>query len=184
MTTIFRSLGVLLVTASLAVSPVFAQGQGHGKDKGDKHEEKAERKAEKAERKAEKEHFKAERKADKEYAKAERKAAKREDIRVGTYFNDSHRTVVRTYYTDHYSGGKACPPGLAKKNNGCMPPGQARKYVVGQPLRVSYYAVPQPVLVTLPPAPVGYRYVTVNGDILLIAITTRIVVDALSGLLR
>jgi len=27
----------------------------------------------------------------------------------------------------------ACPPGLAKKNNGCLPPGQARKqYNVGQ----------------------------------------------------
>lgn len=23
--------------------------------------------------------------------------------------------------------GKACPPGLAKKNNGCLPPGQAKK---------------------------------------------------------
>jgi Ni/Co efflux regulator RcnB len=169
----------LLTAISLAASPVFAQGQahGHGRDKGDKHAEKAERKAEKQERKAE-------RKAMKEERKAHAKAAKREDIRVGTYFNDSHRTVVRTYYADHYHSGKACPPGLAKKNNGCMPPGQAKKYVVGQPLRVSYYTVPQPVLVTLPPAPVGYRYVTVNGDILLIAITTKIVVDALTGLLR
>jgi hypothetical protein len=27
----------------------------------------------------------------------------------------------------------SCPPGLAKKNNGCMPPGQAKKmYDVGQ----------------------------------------------------
>ena len=24
--------------------------------------------------------------------------------------------------------GNSCPPGLAKKNNGCMPPGQARKH--------------------------------------------------------
>jgi hypothetical protein len=24
-------------------------------------------------------------------------------------------------------GGGGCPPGLAKKNNGCMPPGQAKK---------------------------------------------------------
>jgi hypothetical protein len=30
-------------------------------------------------------------------------------------------------------GVGGCPPGLAKKNNGCMPPGQARKlYNVGQ----------------------------------------------------
>ena len=30
-------------------------------------------------------------------------------------------------------GGGGCPPGLAKKNNGCLPPGQAKKlYNVGQ----------------------------------------------------
>ena len=179
-TTMIRQALALLVAASLAASPTaFAQGQGHGhgKDKEEKHAQKEREKAAKHEMKAEKHEMKAERKAAK-------RAAKREDIRVGTYFNDSHRTVVRTYYVDHYGGGKACPPGLAKKNNGCMPPGQAKKYVMGQPLRVSYYAVPQPVLVTLPPAPVGYRYVTVNGDILLVALGTMIVVDALTGLLR
>jgi hypothetical protein len=32
-------------------------------------------------------------------------------------------------------GVGGCPPGLAKKNNGCLPPGQARKlYSVGQRL--------------------------------------------------
>jgi hypothetical protein len=32
-----------------------------------------------------------------------------------------------------------CPPGLAKKNNGCLPPGQAKKrYVVGQRLPYGY----------------------------------------------
>jgi hypothetical protein len=29
--------------------------------------------------------------------------------------------------------GNSCPPGLAKKNNGCLPPGQAKKmYNIGQ----------------------------------------------------
>ena len=28
---------------------------------------------------------------------------------------------------DRASGRNACPPGLAKKNNGCLPPGQAKK---------------------------------------------------------
>jgi Ni/Co efflux regulator RcnB len=182
--TLGRALAVLLA-ASLAVSPAaFAQGQGHGKDKGDKHAEKAERKAEKHAEKVERKAEKAERKADKREAKAK---AKREDIRVGTYFNDNHRTVVTTYYGEHYGAGKACPPGLAKKNNGCMPPGQAKKrYVVGQPLptTVRYYAVPQPVLVQLPPPPVGYRYVTIDGDIVLLAVGSMMVVDALSNLLR
>jgi hypothetical protein len=36
-------------------------------------------------------------------------------------------------------GGGGCPPGLAKKNNGCLPPGQAKKlYGVGQRLPLGY----------------------------------------------
>ena len=39
-----------------------------------------------------------------------------------------------------------------------MPPGQARKWDVGQPIPhgVAIYSVPQPVLVHLPPVPYGY----------------------------
>ena len=36
-------------------------------------------------------------------------------------------------------GVGGCPPGLAKKHNGCMPPGQAKKlYDVGQRFPLSY----------------------------------------------
>jgi hypothetical protein len=36
-------------------------------------------------------------------------------------------------------GGGGCPPGLAKKNNGCLPPGQAKKlYNAGQRWPGSY----------------------------------------------
>ena len=36
-------------------------------------------------------------------------------------------------------GVGGCPPGLAKKNNGCMPPGQAKKlYNVGQRFPLNY----------------------------------------------
>ena len=36
-------------------------------------------------------------------------------------------------------GVGGCPPGLAKKHNGCMPPGQARKlYRIGQRFPLSY----------------------------------------------
>ena len=48
-------------------------------------------------------------------------------------------------YDDHGKGGLygygvgGCPPGLAKKHNGCMPPGQAKKlYRVGQRFPLSY----------------------------------------------
>jgi hypothetical protein len=33
-------------------------------------------------------------------------------------------------YDDHH--GRGCPPGLAKKHNGCLPPGQAKKLYRGQ----------------------------------------------------
>lgn len=35
-------------------------------------------------------------------------------------------------------GVGGCPPGLAKKNNGCLPPGQARKLAVGQRMPMGY----------------------------------------------
>jgi hypothetical protein len=110
----------------------------------------------------------------------------RREARVGGYFNDRDRQAVRVAYGENYGGGKGCPPGLAKKNNGCMPPGQAKKYHIGQPLpsTVVYYPVPGPVLVTLPPAPIGHKYVRVAADILLIAVGTSMVVDAISDLSR
>ena len=112
--------------------------------------------------------------------------ADKREARVGRYFDDRDRQAVRVAYGEHYGGGKGCPPGLAKKNNGCMPPGQAKKYHVGQPLpsTVVYYPVPGPVLVTLPPPPIGHKYVRVAADILLIAVGTSMVVDAITDLSR
>jgi len=107
------------------------------------------------------------------------------DVKVGAYFNDDHRAAARRYYVQQYPQGRSCPPGLAKKNNGCLPPGQAKKYAVGQPLprEVVWYPVPRPVIVQLPVAPVGYRYVRVGNDILLLSPQSALVVDVISGLL-
>src|SRR5258706_13635282 len=79
------------------------------------------------------------------------------------HFADPHRVYVRDYYDTQFRAGN-CPPGLAKKNNGCMPPGQAKKWQVGHPLPrdVVFYEVPAPLVVQLGPPPVGYRYVRVN----------------------
>ena len=106
-------------------------------------------------------------------------------VNVGSYFVDNQRTAVRTYYGNQYSAGR-CPPGLAKKNNGCMPPGQARKWAVGQqlPRDVTYYSVPPSVVRQLGAAPPSYKYVRVAADILLIAIGTNLVVDAIQDLGR
>ena len=101
------------------------------------------------------------------------------------HFEDRHRAVVREYYTEQFRGGR-CPPGLAKKKNGCMPPGQAKKWQLGRPLPrdVIYYPVPQPLVLQIGPPPAGHRYVRVASDILLIAIGTGMVVDAIQDLGR
>lgn len=105
--------------------------------------------------------------------------------RVGGYFRDQQLTVVHNYYREPYRVGK-CPPGVARKNNGCMPPGQARKWSVGQslPRDVVYYPVPPAMVVQLGVPPSGQRYVRVASDILLIAMGTRMVVDGIQDLGR
>ena len=85
-----------------------------------------------------------------------------------------------------WSKGRGCPPGLAKKNNGCLPPGQAKKrYVVGQklPVTVRWEPLPRDLRDVLGPAPRGYEYGLVDGDVLKLAVGTRLVVDALQAIL-
>jgi hypothetical protein len=47
-----------------------------------------------------------------------------------------------------------------------------------------YYDLPPQLVVRLPRAPDGYRYVRVAADILLIAVGTAIVIDAIEDLGR
>jgi len=100
-------------------------------------------------------------------------------------FRDIDRAAIRNYYGPIVSAGR-CPPGLAKKGTGCVPPGQARKWAVGRPLprEVIFYELPQALIVQLTPPPPHHRYVRIAGDILLIAIGTGIVVDAIVDLGR
>ncbi len=107
----------------------------------------------------------------------------RVDVRVGVYFNDSHRSAIHDYYAESYRSGN-CPPGLAKKRNGCMPPGQAKKWHKGRPLPrdVVYYDLPPHIVVRLGVPPAGHKYVRVAGDILLIAVGTSMVIDAIQDL--
>lgn len=101
------------------------------------------------------------------------------------HFADNHRTVVHEYYRESWRSGR-CPPGLAKKRNGCLPPGQARRWEYGRrlPRDVIFYDVPPALVVEIGVPPPGHRYVRVAGDILLIAIGTAIVVDAIEDLGR
>lgn len=101
-------------------------------------------------------------------------------------FTEQHRRVIAEYYGGQTQPGRKCPPGLAKKNNGCMPPGQAKKWGMGRPLPgdLRYYDLPRDLLTRLPPAPAGYRYVRVAADILLIAVGSSMVIDAVEDLVR
>jgi Ni/Co efflux regulator RcnB len=106
-----------------------------------------------------------------------------DDVRAHAYFDDRHREVVRRYYADRYRAND-CPPGLARKHNGCMPPGQLKAWRIGHPLPrdlISYDA-PAGIVIQLGAPPDLHRYVRVGADILLIAIGTGLVVDALEDL--
>jgi Ni/Co efflux regulator RcnB len=167
-----RRLIALLLSAAVA-APAFAAppegaGNGKGKDKHEKHE-----KHEKKEKKEKKD------KGDKLSKVGEGDHLARKPLQQGAYFNDRNREAVHAYY------GKRCPPGLAKKNNGCLPPGQAKKWQIGEPLptTVVWTPPPQDVVVLLPRVPPGHQYVQIAGDILLIAVGSKMVVDGIEGLM-
>jgi Ni/Co efflux regulator RcnB len=163
-----KSSGIALLLAGLFLStPVLAEKPEHagkGKDKqGQKHEKREQHK------------------------NAERNDHNHEssggDVRLNMYFGDRQRSVVHDYYASEFRSGH-CPPGLAKKRNGCMPPGQAKKWQIGHrlPSDVIYYDLPHSVVVELGMPPAGYKYVRVAKDILLIAVGTSMVMDAIEDL--
>ena len=111
--------------------------------------------------------------------------SKRDEGRRDSRFEDRHRAAIREYYVEQERGGR-CPPGLAKKRNGCMPPGLAKKWSMGRPLPrdLVYYDLPPQLVVKIGVPPSGYKYVRVAGDILMIAVGTALVVDAIQDLGR
>ena len=99
------------------------------------------------------------------------------------YFTDVRVGVIRGYYTGNKRAG-GCPPGLARKGNGCQPPGQAKKWRIGAPLPadVGYYDLPPALIHELGRPPEGHKIVRVGTDLLLIAIGSQMVVEALDDL--
>lgn len=107
------------------------------------------------------------------------------DVAIGLTFTGADRRAVADYYGPLERAGN-CPPGLAKKNTGCRPPGQAKAWSKGHPLPagVAWYPLPGELSVHLPLPPAGHEYVRVGADILLLATGTRMVVDAITDLGR
>ena len=105
---------------------------------------------------------------------------------VTVTFTTDQRSAAQTWYVERYGRGN-CPPGLAKKNNGCLPPGQAKKrYQVGHrlPAGTHYDPIPSELSVRIGKPPEGYLYVTLDGDLVKLAVGTLLVVDAIDGLLH
>jgi hypothetical protein len=103
---------------------------------------------------------------------------------VTVVVGERDRRAVYGYYRTEYIAGN-CPPGLAKKNNGCLPPGQAgRVWVVGQPLppAIVYYPLPPTLVTQLSPPPPGYDYVRVDNDVVLMELGNRMIIDIVADL--
>jgi Ni/Co efflux regulator RcnB len=106
--------------------------------------------------------------------------------RVEVRFDGPQHTAVQGWYAHEIEAGH-CPPGLRKTHNGCLPPGQAKKrWAVGRclPREVIFHDLPPALVIELGPPPAGYRYARIANDVLLIAIGTGMVVDAITDLGR
>lgn len=69
-----------------------------------------------------------------------------------------------------------------------MPPGQAKKYLVGERMPVAYvrqrdYIIVEPARYRLRPAPVGYRWLMLEGDAYLVGVDTGIVSQIVRAIL-
>jgi hypothetical protein len=118
--------------------------------------------------------------------KPKKQRGKSQETQVTVVFIDTQREAARSYFVKQHGRG-SCPPGLAKKNNGCLPPGQAKKrYVVGHslPHGIVVRELPVELSVRIGPAPGGYRYGIIDGDVVKLAVGTMLVVDAIEGLVR
>lgn len=182
----FRGVLVLAVAAALSAGPAMAEKPawaGGGKD--DKHPQKVrERHDDRPVQKFGDRH-EGERRGGAETVRSRSGSGVNVSIDVGLYFGERHRTVLHDYFVREYRSGH-CPPGLAKKRNGCLPPGQAKKWRVGHrlPRDVVFHDLPPSVVIELGPPPAGHRFVRVAADILLIAVGTAMVVDAIEDLGR
>jgi Ni/Co efflux regulator RcnB len=97
---------------------------------------------------------------------------------------DRDRDTVRTYYRNEFVAGN-CPPGLARKNNGCLPPGRTnRAWAVGQslPLEILYQPMPRELWTQLTPPPPGYEYARVDDNIVLISTASRVIAGMLGNI--
>jgi Ni/Co efflux regulator RcnB len=92
----------------------------------------------------------------------------RKALGPGAFFGARHQAVVRKYYEAHAASGAAA------------------KWKIGEPLppKASLAGVPDEVRAALPAVPPGHQYVQLDGEVVLVALPSRMVVDGISRSMR
>ena len=82
----------------------------------------------------------------------------------GVYFSSMHQTLVRRYYQAHPAAGAG------------------GKWRIGEPIppKAAVTGVPDDVRAALPRVPPGHQYVQLDGEVVLVALPSRMVVDGIS----
>jgi Ni/Co efflux regulator RcnB len=101
-----------------------------------------------------------------EVGKGTRFASKRLD--AGAYISSRYQALVRQYY-------EANPPA-----------GKSARWKIGEPVppKAALTGVPDDLRARLPVVPPGHQYVQVDGEVVLLAMQSRMVVDGVSRALR
>jgi hypothetical protein len=108
---------------------------------------------------------------------------------AGDYGKGRGHRHGRAYAHGYGYGGGGCPPGLAKKHNGCLPPGQAKKLYRGEHFpsgfgtRYSYRHIPYDLRRRYDLDPYD-RYYYNNGYLYRVDPKTMLVQQIISALLH
>ncbi len=102
------------------------------------------------------------------------------EIGVGVSFSDGEISIIRAYYRDHDTAGRA-GNGKAGKGNKGLPPGIEKNLQRGKPLPpgIAKQALPSGLVSRLPPPPKGFERIEIAGKVLLVEIATQVIHDIL-----
>lgn len=99
--------------------------------------------------------------------------------RAEIYGND--RIILNQYVSDRYRN--SYPNQWSRHHHGYPPyKQQERRYIIGYPLpnNVVYYTVPYEVRSRMRPVPIGYEYIRVDNDVLLMNAASKQIIDAVT----
>ena len=97
------------------------------------------------------------------------------DAGVSVSFSDAEVRIITAWYNDHE------PRKSGKGKRGGLPPGIAKNLARGKslPPGIAAQHLPQELQRALPAAPAGYDRIIVDGKVLLVEATTRVIHDVL-----